>query len=47
MLQETDPAHTDFLFCLTGNDQTNIIASLIGRSQGFKRVITGIEDPEF
>jgi len=47
ILKETDPAHTDFLFCLTGNDQTNIIASLIGRSLGFKRVITGIEDPEF
>lgn len=47
ILQETDPVHTDFLFCLTGNDQTNIIASLVGRSLGFKRVITVIEDPEF
>lgn len=47
ILKETDPAHTDFLFCLTDNDQTNIIASLVGRSLGFKRVITRIEDPEF
>ena len=47
ILKETDPAHTDFLFCLTDNDQTNIIASLVGRSLGFKRVITKIEDPEF
>lgn len=47
ILKETDPATTDVLFCLTGNDQTNIIASLVGRSLGFKRVVTRIEDPEF
>jgi trk system potassium uptake protein TrkA len=47
ILRETDPAHTDFLFCLTGNDQTNIIASMVGRSLGFARVVTKIEDPEY
>jgi trk system potassium uptake protein TrkA len=47
ILRETDPAHTDFLFCLTGNDQTNIIAGMVGRSLGFARVVTKIEDPEF
>lgn len=47
ILRETDPTHTDYLFCLTDNDQTNIIASMVGRSLGFKRVITKIEDPEF
>lgn len=47
ILKETDPDTTDFLFCLTKNDQANIIASLVGRSLGFKRVITRIEDPEF
>jgi len=47
ILRETDPAHTDYLFCLTENDQTNIIASMVGHSLGFKRVITRIEDPEF
>lgn len=47
ILAEADPAHTDFLFCLTGDDQTNILASLVGRSLGFKRVVTKIEDPEF
>lgn len=47
ILREADPAQTDFLFCLTSNDQANIIASLVGRSLGFKRVITRIEDPEF
>ena len=47
ILRETDPEKADFLFCLTSNDQTNIIASLVGRSLGFKRVVTKIEDPEF
>ena len=47
ILRETDPAHTDFLFCLTGNDQTNIIAGMVGRSLGFERIVTEIRDPEF
>jgi trk system potassium uptake protein TrkA len=46
ILKEADPSLTDLLFCLTGNDQTNIIASLVGRSLGFGRVITRIEDSE-
>ena len=47
ILKEADPENTDFLFCLTTNDQTNIIASLVGRSLGFSRVITRIEQQEF
>lgn len=47
VLKEADPAHSDILFCLTGNDQANILASLVGRSLGFKRVVTKIEDPEY
>jgi len=47
ILREADAASTDFLFTLTGNDQSNIIASLIGRSLGFKRVVTRIEDPSY
>jgi len=47
ILREADPEHTDLLFCLTGNDQTNILASLVGRSLGFQRIVTRIEDPEF
>jgi trk system potassium uptake protein TrkA len=35
------------LFCLTENDKVNLIAGLVGRSLGFKRVVTRIEDPEF
>ncbi|MGR9091760.1 MAG: potassium channel family protein [Gammaproteobacteria bacterium] len=47
MLKEADPAETDWLYCLTHNDQTNIIASLVGKSLGFGRVVTRIEDPQF
>jgi trk system potassium uptake protein TrkA len=47
ILKEADPKGTDFLYCLTNNDQTNIIASLVGRSLGFSRVITRIENAEF
>jgi len=47
MLREADPAHTDVLFALTDNDQANIIASLVGRSLGFSRVVTKVNDREF
>jgi trk system potassium uptake protein TrkA len=47
ILQEADPAHSDVLLSLTGSDQTNILASLVGRSLGFSRVVTEIGDPEF
>lgn len=47
ILREADPAATDFLFSLSGSDQYNIIASLVGRSLGYKRVITRIEDPAY
>jgi trk system potassium uptake protein TrkA len=46
ILREADPPHTDVLYCLTNQDQTNIIASLVGRSLGFRRVVTKIDDPE-
>ena len=46
ILKEADPGNTDLLFCLTGNDQTNILASLVGRTLGFKRIVTKIDDPE-
>jgi trk system potassium uptake protein len=46
ILREADPEATDLLFCLTHDDQANIIASLVARSLGFARVVTKIEDPE-
>ncbi len=47
VLAEADPAHADALLALTSNAQTNLIASLVGRSVGFARVITRIDDEEF
>jgi trk system potassium uptake protein TrkA len=47
LLREADPGDTDFLFCLTDSDQSNLIASLVGRSLGFRRVVARIEDAEF
>jgi trk system potassium uptake protein TrkA len=47
VLKEADPGNTDILFCVTNHDQTNIIASLIGKSLGVPRVVTMIEDASF
>jgi trk system potassium uptake protein TrkA len=46
ILSQVDPKNSDILFCLTNSDQINIITSLLGRSMGFKRVITSIEDTD-
>jgi trk system potassium uptake protein TrkA len=47
VLREVNPPRTDFLFCLSNSDQANLIASLVGRSLGFRRVVTSIGDPQF
>lgn len=47
ILRETNPSREDLLLCLTNNDQANILASLVGRSLGFERIVTKVEDPEF
>lgn len=47
ILREAEPTQDAVLFCLTNHDQSNIIASLVGSSLGFARVITKIEDPEY
>ena len=46
LLREAGPEDTDALLCLTNDDQDNIIASLVARSLGYRRVVTKIEDPE-
>lgn len=46
-LEEVNPEKTDFLFCLTDNDQHNIIAALVGRSLGFDHVVVQIHDSEY
>ncbi|MBN2428833.1 MAG: NAD-binding protein [Deltaproteobacteria bacterium] len=47
ILREVNPAQTDVLYCLADSDQDNVIASLVGRSLGFKRIVTSIGDPQF
>lgn len=47
VLQQVGPEDTDVLLCLTGNDRDNILAALVGRSLGFKRVVPKIEEQEF
>lgn len=47
ILREVNPAQTDILYCLTDSDQANVIASLVGRSLGFKRVVTAVGDEQF
>lgn len=46
VLSEVDPEQTDMLFCLTSDDRVNMIASLVGRSLGFSRVVPSIQDPQ-
>lgn len=47
VLREVGPKNTDFLFCLTTDDQVNIIASLVGHRLGFGRVITVLRDTDY
>jgi trk system potassium uptake protein TrkA len=47
LLKEADPAASDLLLALTDQDQVNILASLVGRSLGFDRVVTAVLDPDF
>jgi trk system potassium uptake protein TrkA len=47
VLRDAEPENTNVLFCLLASDQTNIIASLVGRSLGFARVVPRIADPQF
>ena len=47
ILHEADPAGTGLLYCLTDNDQSNILAALVGRSLGFGRVVARVESPDF
>jgi trk system potassium uptake protein TrkA len=46
VLEELAPEQTDHLFCVTDRDESNILAALVGRELGFKRVVPKVEDPE-
>ncbi|MDW7772169.1 MAG: NAD-binding protein [Desulfobulbaceae bacterium] len=47
ILGQVSPKQTDFLFCMTDNDKDNIIAGLVGRSLGFRKIIIKIEDFDY
>jgi trk system potassium uptake protein TrkA len=47
VLEELSPGEADMLFCLSSDDQDNIIASLVGQSMQFSHVVTRIEEPDF
>ena len=47
VLEELSPGKEDMLFCLSSDDQDNIIASLVGQTMQFSQVVTKIEDPDF
>lgn len=47
ILSEAGPKQADFLFCLTENDQYNIIAALVGRSLGYNHVVVQIYDADY
>lgn len=47
ILREAGAVDEATLLCLTNHDQDNILAALVGRTLGFRRVIPKIEDPEF
>jgi len=47
ILEEAGPEHADYLFCLTENDQYNIIAALVGRSLGYSNVVLQIHDADY
>ncbi len=47
VLEDAGPEHADILFCLTENDQYNIIAALVGRSLGYSKVVLQIHDADY
>lgn len=44
ILNEADPQKTDILFCNTELDQSNIIANLLAKTLGYKRVVSIVRD---
>lgn len=47
IVKEAKPEATDIFYGITNHDQTNIIACLVAKSLGVRRVVTLIEDSEF
>jgi trk system potassium uptake protein TrkA len=47
VLKDIGPDETDYLVCLSDSDQDNILAAIVGRTLGFKRVIPKIENEDY
>jgi trk system potassium uptake protein TrkA len=47
IMDEVAPRDVDVLFCLTDNDQVNVLTSLIGKSRGCHRAVTLIVDSSY
>ncbi|MGE3171822.1 MAG: TrkA family potassium uptake protein [Planctomycetota bacterium] len=46
LLREAGAEDTDVLFCLSDDDQANMLASLVGRHLGYRRIVVRVGDPE-
>jgi trk system potassium uptake protein TrkA len=46
VLKDVDPDSCDLLFCLSDDDNVNVLAAVVARSMGFKKVLLRIEDIE-
>lgn len=46
VLEELAPEKTDYLFCVTDRDESNVLAALVGRELGFTHVVPRVDDPE-
>lgn len=47
VLRDAQPEKSDVLVCLSDDDDDNMLAALVGRSLGFKRVVPAIRDAAF
>jgi len=47
VLSELGPEETQFLFCMSGSDQDNILSALAGKALGFEKVVAKIEAADF
>ncbi|MCB1112996.1 MAG: NAD-binding protein [Chlamydiales bacterium] len=47
ILKETNPKEVDLFLALSDMSQNNLVACLVGRSLGAKRVILRVDDPEY
>ncbi len=44
VLDDVDTANTDLLLCLSDNDTSNVLASMVAKPMGFSRVLSLLHD---